>query len=104
MRTPSFDLSLQHPAMRKRMTRRLPPDEWLFPNVNTGGVFQFDDNLNIIRTMGDLTGGAHPSVTSMREHKGYLFIGGIFNNRIGRLKLDGADENWTAMDAYWGQK
>ena len=104
MRTPSFDLSLQHPAMRKRMTRRLPRDEWLFPNVNTGGVFQFDENLNIIRTMGDLTGGAHPSVTSMREHKGYLFLGGIFNNRIGRLKLDGADENWTAMDAYWGPK
>ncbi len=104
MRTPSFDLSLQHPAMRKRMTRRLPRDEWLFPNVNTGGVVQFDENFNIVRTMGDLTGGAHPSVTSMREHKGYLFIGGIFNNRIGRFKLDGADENWTAMDAYWGPK
>jgi ribose transport system permease protein len=31
-------------------------------------------------------------------------MGGIFNNRIGRLKLDGADENWTAMDAYWGPR
>ncbi len=30
-------------------------------------------------------------VTSMREHKGYLFVGGILNNRIGRYKLDGAD-------------
>jgi ribose transport system permease protein len=104
MRTPSFDLSLQHPAMRKRMTRRLPKDEWLFPNVNTGGVVQFDENFNVIRTMGDLTGRAHPSVTSMREHKGYLFIGGIFNNRIGRFKLDGADENWNAIDAYWGRR
>ena len=52
--------------------------------------------------MSDLTGVAHPSVTSMREHKGYLYIGGILNNRIGRFKIDGADENWTAMDAYWG--
>jgi ribose transport system permease protein len=52
--------------------------------------------------MGDLSGNAHPSVTSMREHKGNLFVGGILNNRIGCLKIDGADENWTAMDAYWG--
>jgi ribose transport system permease protein len=102
MRTPSFDLSLRHPAMRKRMTRRLPQDEWLFPNLNNGAVVKFDENCNIIRTMSDLTGVAHPSVTSMREHKGYLYIGGILNNRIGRVKIDGADENWTAMDAYWG--
>ncbi|RTZ98509.1 MAG: ABC transporter permease [Deltaproteobacteria bacterium] len=102
MRTPSFDLSLQHPAMRKRMTRRLPQDEWLFPNVNTGGVVKFDENYNIIRTMSDFAGEAHPSVTSMREHKGYLFVGGILNNRVGRIKIDGADENWSAIDAYWG--
>ena len=31
MRTPSFDLALRHPGFRKRMTRRLPQDEWLFP-------------------------------------------------------------------------
>ncbi len=102
MRTPSFDLSLRHPAMRKRMTRRLPQDEWLFPNVNTGGVVKFNENCQIIRTMSDFSGGSHPSVTSMREHKGYLYIGGILNNRIGRIKIDGADENWTANDAYWG--
>ena len=38
-----------------------------------------------------MTGDSHPMVTSMREHKGYLYVGGILNNRIGRLKLDGAD-------------
>lgn len=104
MRTPSFDLSLRHPAMRKRMTRRLPQDEWLFPNVNTGGVVKFDGDLNIVATLGDLNGHSHPSVTSMREHKGQLFIGGILNNRIGRYDIAGADKNWTAMDAYWGAK
>ena len=26
-------------------------------------------------------------ITSMREHKGYLYLGGIMNNRIGRYKL-----------------
>ena len=43
MRTPSFDLALRSPGMRKRMTRRLPADEWLFPNINTGGVVKFDE-------------------------------------------------------------
>ena len=102
MRTPSFDLSLRHPAMRKRMARRLPQDEWLFPNINTGGVVKFDDAGRIVGTLGDLTGNAHAMVTSMREHKGQLFIGGILNNRIGRYALPGADPGWTANDAYWG--
>ena len=61
------------PAMRKRMTRRLPQDEWLFPNINTGGVVKFDESGRIVETLGDLTGVAHPMVTSMREHKGYLY-------------------------------
>ncbi|HMB75388.1 MAG TPA: SMP-30/gluconolactonase/LRE family protein [Kiloniellaceae bacterium] len=104
MRTPSFDLSLRHPALRKRMTRRLPQDEWLFPNINTGGVVKFDESYNIVQTMGDLSGLAHPMVTSMREHKGYLYIGGILNNRIGRFKIEGADPTWDANEAYWGKR
>jgi ribose transport system permease protein len=104
MRTPSFDLSLRHPAMRKRMTRRLPQDEWLFPNINTGGVVKFDENCNIVQTMGDLSGHAHPMVTSMREHKGHLFIGGILNNRIGRFRIEGANPDWDANEAYWGKR
>ncbi|RFB88732.1 ABC transporter permease [Rhizobium leguminosarum bv. trifolii] len=104
MRTPSFDLSLRHPAMRKRMTRRLPQDEWLFPNINTGGVVKFDETGGIVDTLGDLSGTSHPMVTSMREHKGYLFIGGILNNRIGRYKIPGADETWTSSTSYWGTK
>ncbi len=102
MRTPSFDLALRHPGMRKRMTRRLPQDEWLFPNINTGGVVKFDEAGRIRDALGDLSGGAHPMVTSMREHKGFLYIGGILNNRIGRLPLPGADKSWTGWRSYWG--
>jgi ribose transport system permease protein len=102
MRTPSFDLALRHPGMRKRMTRRLPQDEWLFPNINTGGVVKFDESGRIVETLGDLTGVSHPMVTSMREHKGYLYIGGILNNRIGRYKIPNADPNWTGIGSYWG--
>ena len=104
MRTPSFDLALRHPGFRKRMTRRLPSDEWLFPNINTGGVVKFEEQGKIIETLGDMTGTSHPMVTSMREHKGYLYVGGILNNRIGRYKIPGADKNWTGPVSYWGKR
>jgi ribose transport system permease protein len=102
MRTPSFDLALRHPGFRKRMTRRLPSDEWLFPNINTGGVVKFREDGTIVETLGDMTGASHPMVTSMREHKGYLYVGGILNNRVGRYKIPGADPGWTGMSSYWG--
>ncbi len=41
-------------------------------------------------------------ITSMREHKGYLYLGGVFNDRIGRYKSPDADPNWTAQGDYWG--
>jgi ribose transport system permease protein len=103
MRTPSFDLALRHPGFRKRMTRRLPQDDWLFPNINTGGVVKFTETGEIVETLGDLTGESHPMVTSMREHKGHLYIGGILNNRIGRYRIPGADPGWTGMNSYWGR-
>ncbi|MEI9402580.1 ABC transporter permease [Mesorhizobium argentiipisi] len=104
MRTPSYDLALRMPDVRRRMTRKLPQDDWLFPNVNTGGVVRFDDNGEIVETLGDLGGSSHPMVTSMREHKGRLFIGGILNNRVGCLTLPGRDRNWTGPGSYWTEK
>ena len=102
MRTPTFDLMLKRPATRRRMTRSLPKDDWLFPNINTGGVVKFDENGTIIEVLGDLGGKQHPMVTFMREHKGYLYIGGILNNRIGKYKLVNADQQWTGMSSYLG--
>ena len=104
MRTPTFDLALRHPGFRKRMTRRLPQDEWLFPNINTGGVVKFAADGRIIETLGDMTGESHPMVTSMREHKGYLYVGGILNNRVGRYRIPGASLDWTGPASYWGPK
>jgi ribose transport system permease protein len=42
-------------------------------------------------------------ISSVREHRGYLYIGGVSNNRIGRLKLEGVDPDWVAHDYYWGR-
>lgn len=104
MRTPSLDLALKMPGFRKRMARRTAPDEWLYPNINTGCIVRFNENGRILETLWDLGGENHPMITSMREHKGYLYIGGILNNRIGRLKLDEADPEWTGPGSYWGRK
>jgi ribose transport system permease protein len=101
IRTPSLDLALKMPGFRKRMARRIAPDEWLYPNINTGCVVRFDETGRIIETLWDFGGENHPMITSMREHKGYLYIGGILNNRVGRLKLDGMDTSWSGIDSYW---
>ena len=103
IRTPALDLALKMPGFRRRMARRIAPDEWMFPNINTGCLVRFDENGRVIETLWDLGGESHPMITSMREHKGHLYIGGILNNRVGRLKLEDADSGWTARQSYWGR-
>ena len=43
-------------------------------------------------------------ITSMREHKGWLYLGGVSNNRIGRYRIPGADPDWTAHASYRGRR
>ena len=104
MRTPALDLMLRMPGLRKRMAKRVAQDEWLFPNINTGCVLKFTPDGKIVESYWDLGGKNHPMVTSMREHKGYLYLGGLYNDRIGQLKLPNADQNWTSQSFYWGAK
>lgn len=104
MRSPALDLALRMPGFRKRMAQEVSIDEWLYPNINTGCIVRFNENGEIIESLWDKAGTNHPMITSMREHKGRLYIGGIFNNRIGSLKLDGASENWTGPSSYWGTR
>ncbi|MCB1444291.1 MAG: SMP-30/gluconolactonase/LRE family protein [Rhizobiaceae bacterium] len=90
VRSPVFDLAMKRPAFRRRMSKKLPGDEWLAPNLNTGCIVKMSESGEILDVMWDLGGENHPMITSMREHRGHLYIGGIHNNRIGRLKLDDA--------------
>jgi ribose transport system permease protein len=103
-RTPVYDLAMEHPGFRLRMAQRLPIDEWLYPNINNGCVFKLDENGDVRDVLGDVGGVSHANVTSMREHKGYLYIGGLANNRIGRVKLPDADPNWSGCVSYWGER
>jgi len=103
MRSPSLDLAWKMPGFRRRMAKRVPVDEWLFPNINTGCVVKFNEQGKILESFWDLKGLNHPMITSMREHRGYLYLGGIANNRIGRFKLDNADPDFVQYDKRWGK-
>ncbi len=100
MRSPAFDLAMRKPAFRRRMSKQLPGDEWLAPNINTGCIVKFNEKGEILDALWDLGGVNHPMITSMREHRGYLYIGGISNNRIGRLKLEDADPDFVSSGRY----
>lgn len=102
MRGPALEVAMKMPGFRKRMARRLPADEWLAPNINTGCIVKFNDRGEIVDALWDFGGQNHPMITSMREHKGHLYIGGITNNRVGRYKLERADTRWSATKSYWG--
>jgi len=103
MRSPAYDLALRMPGFRRRMAKRVPQDEWLFPNINIGCVLKFSEAGDILQTLWDPTGENHPMITSMREHRGHLYLGGILNNRIGRYKLENADPDFVHYDRRWGK-
>jgi len=104
MRSPALDVALRMPAFRKRMARRIAPDQWLYPNLNVGCVIRFNDKGEVLESLWDQHSENHPMITSMREHKGYLYLGGITNNRIGRIRLPGSDPDWSGYQNYWGRK
>ncbi len=103
-RTPTYDLAMTMPGFRRRMARRVASDEWLFPNVNAGCVVHFDETGQVLETLWDLEGENHPAITSIREHRGYLYLGGVTNNRIGRVRLPDSDPEWTGPASYWGAR
>ncbi len=103
MRGPALDLAQTIPGFRKRMARRVADDSWLFPNINTGCVVKFNEQGEILDALWDLGGVNHPMLSSMREHKGHLYLGGVSNNRIGKYKIPDAEPNWTGFTSYWGR-
>ena len=103
MRNPVFDQAMRHPGLRRRMTRRVPPTNWLFGNLNIGGVLKIDAGGKVVDALWDAADGPLYMITSMREHGGSLYLGGVTNDKIGRLKLEGADAAWRGPDSYWGR-
>jgi ribose transport system permease protein len=104
MRNPVFDQAMRYPAMRRRMTRRVPPTNWLFGNLNLGGVLKIDGKGKVVDALWDAANGPLYMITSMREHRGALYLGGVTNDKIGRLALPAADQKWSGFASYWGAR
>ena len=56
MRSPALDVALRMPGFRRRMARRLAPDEWLYPNLNTGCVVKMAPDGTVLESLWDLDG------------------------------------------------
>ena len=103
IRSPIWDLSMTMPSFRLRMIKQVPHDEWLCPSINLGCVVKFSASGEILDCLWDKQGVHNPMITSMREHKGWLYLGGMANNRITRIRLPDADPSWTGSSSYWGR-
>jgi ribose transport system permease protein len=103
MRNPIMDQAMKYPALRRRMAKRVPPTNWLFGNLNIGGVLKIDAGGKIVDALWDAPDGPLYMITSMREHQGSLFLGSVSNDKIGRLAIAGADPRWTGPGSYWGE-
>ncbi|MCA0043355.1 ABC transporter permease [Celeribacter litoreus] len=104
MRGPALDLAMTRPSFRRRMTRRVAPANWIYPNINTGCIIKITAEGEVLESIWDKGGVNHPMVTSCKEHEGHLYIGGVSNNRVGRWKIEGADPTWSSPVDYWGPK
>jgi ribose transport system permease protein len=104
MRNPVVDVAMRHPGVRRRMTRAVAPTHWMFANLNIGGVLKVSGEGEIVDAYWDAPDGPLYMITSMREHKGALYLGGVSNDKIGRLRLPGADPEWTGPASYWGRR
>ena len=67
-------------------------------------MVKFDEAGNVLESYWDPTGISHSTLTSMREHKGYLYLGGLENNRIGRIKLDRRRSDLDRLRGLLGQQ
>lgn len=104
MRAPVYDVAMRHPGFRMRMIKRLPFDEWLIQGMNNGCIVKLNEHGEPVTSYWDPGGESHATLTSMREDRGYLYLGGLENNRIGRVKLEDADPNWISSESYWGKR
>jgi hypothetical protein len=65
---------------------KLPSSLWPKPQPY-GFVVQLDENGKILGSFQDPSGQHIPMITSVFERNGYLYLGSLSNNFIGKFKL-----------------
>jgi len=84
-RNPAADWLAPRP-FAKKMLSRLP--KWMWPKpVPYGLVLALDHRGQITEALHDPDGSQVPTITSVEEHQGYLYLGSLEAHHIGRLKL-----------------
>lgn len=77
-----------HPSpFPKKIVSRLPKSMWPRPKPY-GFVLAINEKGEIVRSLQEPTGEHLKEITSSREHEGYLYLGSLHNDRIGKYKLE----------------
>lgn len=74
-----------HPFAKGQMSK-LPKAFWPKPQPY-GLVLALDEQGKILRSLHEPTGKHLKEITSAREYNGYLYLGSLHNDRIGKYKL-----------------
>lgn len=82
----------------KQALSKLPSFLWPKPQPYAF-VVQLDENGAIVDSLQDPSGKRLHTVTSAHERDGYLYLGSLHNDRIGKYKLPAADATVNELDA-----
>jgi sugar lactone lactonase YvrE len=81
-------MDAMHPsALAKKVVSRLPRFLWPQPEPY-GLVLALSESGEILRSLHDPGGRRLKEITSAREHGGFLYLGSLHNDRIGRYRLE----------------
>ncbi len=86
VRNPAMDFIHPSPFI-KRQFSKLPKALWPKPKPY-GLVLALDEQGRVIRSLHDPSGEHLKEITSAREHDGYLYLGSLHNDRIGKFDLN----------------
>jgi len=73
----------------KAQLSKLPRTFWPQPKPY-GLVLALDENGNVVRSLHDPAGRHLKEITSGREYGGFLYLGSLHNDRIGKVALPGS--------------
>ncbi|HMV41443.1 MAG TPA: SMP-30/gluconolactonase/LRE family protein [Leptospiraceae bacterium] len=85
VRNPMMDRIHPHPFFTKLMSK-LPKFFWPKPKPY-GLVIRLDESGNILESYQDPSGKHLKEITSALEYNGFLYLGSLHNDRIGKLEL-----------------
>lgn len=85
VRNKAVDRLQSYPFVKAQMAK-LPQNLWPLPKPY-GLVLALDEQGNITQSLHDSTGEHLGAITSAREYNGFLYLGSLHNDRIGKYKL-----------------